>query len=299
MVKERTRNMNRVKTLFEALTACTLIALPVASLADTLAERFDCLIEPMMVIEIGSPVQGVIKSIAVERSRLVEKGDILAELESDVELASLAQARARAQMDGELEARKADLDLALQSLARINELAERQMVSSQQKDEAVAEVQVARMAVQQAKERKELAEHELRWASQVVKRRTIRSPISGVVVELRAFPGEFVYENPIMTIAQINPLRVEVILPVELFGKLKEGMRAEVFPEVADGDKFDAEVSVVDRLIDTGSSTFGARLDLVNAEHQIPGGQRCELAFLTNDEPEAEQLAALEPMPQP
>jgi len=292
--------MNRLKTQLSALTVAACIASSGASATDALSERFDCLIEPLMVIEVGSPVQGVIKSIAVERSRLVEKGDVLAELESDVELASLAQARARAQMDGEIEARNADLDLALQSKARIDELSERHMVSSQQKDEADAEVQVAKMAVQQAIERKQLAEYEYRWAKQVVKRRTIRSPISGVVVELRAFPGEFVYENPIMTIAQINPLRVEVILPVELFGKLKEGMRAEVFPEVADGNMFDAEVSVVDRLIDTGSSTFGARLELLNAEHQIPGGQRCELAFLADDDnPNTEQLAARGPVSTP
>jgi RND family efflux transporter MFP subunit len=292
--------MNRLKTQLTVLSVAACIASSGSSANDALSERFDCLIEPLMVIEVGSPVQGVIKSIAVERSRLVEKGDVLAELESEVELASLAQARARAQMDGEIEARNADLDLALQSKARIDELSERKMVSSQQKDEADAEVQVAKMAVQQAIERKQLAEFEYRWAKQVVKRRTIRSPISGVVVELRAFPGEFVYENPIMTIAQINPLRVEDILPVELFGKLKEGMRAEVFPEVAAGNMFDAEVSVVDRLIDTGSSTFGARLELLNAEHQIPGGQRCELAFLADDDnTNTEQVAARGPVATP
>ncbi len=287
--------MNKLNTPFIALTVLAF-GLPGVSAGDALSERFDCLIEPMMVIEVGSPVQGVIKSIAVERSQLVQKGDLLAELESDVELASLEQARARARMDGEVESRKADLNLALQSMARIHELFDRRMVSSQQKDEADAEVQVARMAVQQAVERQKLAEYDLRWAAQIVKRRTIRGPISGLVIELRAFPGEFVYENPIMTIAKIDPLRVEVILPVELYGKLEEGMRAEVFPEVADADKFEAKVSVVDRLIDTGSSTFGARLELLNAEHQIPGGQRCELTFLTSEE--SDQIAARESIPQ-
>jgi len=289
--------MNRLNTLLITFAAYASVGISGATAAERLAERFDCLIEPLMVIEVGSPVQGVIESIAVERSSLVAKGDVLAELESDVELASLAQARARAGMNSEVGARQADLELAVQSKVRIDELAERKMVSSQEKDEAVAEVQVARMALQQAVERQELAEYERRWASQVVKRRTIRSPISGVVVELRAFPGEFVYENPIMTLAQINPLRVEVILPLELFGKLQKGTRAEIFPEVADGEKFAAEVSVVDRIIHTGSSTFGARLELLNAEHQIPSGQRCELTFLWEENPSASQLASRLPIP--
>ncbi len=287
--------MKKIKAIAVALAACASIAVTCAQAADNHKERFDCLIEPMMVTEVGSPVQGVIKSIAVERSSLVEKGQVLAELESDVEIASLEQARARARMTGEIEARRADLALALQSMARIDELFSRKMVSSQQKDEADAEVQMAKMALQQAVERKDLAGYELRWASQVVQRRTIRSPISGVVVELQAFPGEFVYENPIMTIAQIDPLRVEVILPVELFGTLEQGMQAEVYPEVADSDKYAAKVTVVDRLIDTGSSTFGARLELLNAEHQIPGGQRCELALLGKDRTLDEALAAVGP----
>jgi len=287
------RHMTLHKTIGTFVTVLAIFASPTASAFDELLERFDCLIEPMMIIEIGSPVQGVIKSIAVERSSMVEKGDVLAELVSNVELATLAQARARAKMSGEVQARKADLALAQQSKARVDELFGRKMVSFQEKDEAYAEVQVARMALQQATERKELATHELHWATQVVERRTIRSPISGVVVELRAFPGEFVYENPIMTVAQINPLRVEVILPVELFGKLETGMRAEVFPEVAGSEKLDAKVTVIDRLIDTGSSTFGARLELINTHNQIPGGQRCELVFL-GGKTALDQMASLE-----
>jgi RND family efflux transporter MFP subunit len=251
----------------------------------------------MMLIEIGSPVQGVIKSIAVERSTMVEEGDVLAELVSDVEQATLEQARARAAMTGEVEARKADLELALQSQKRVDELFERKMVSYQERDEANTKVQVARMALKQAIERQELATHEMHWANRVVDRRTIRSPISGVVVELKAFPGEFVYENPIMTIAQINPLRVEVILPVELYGTLLPGTRARITPELATTGMLDAEVTVIDRLIDTGSSTFGARLELANDDLRIPGGQRCELAFLPNDTHSgtADQLAVVDP----
>jgi hypothetical protein len=54
---------------------------------------------------------------------------------------------------------------------------------------------------------------------------------------------------------------------------------------------------VVDRIIHTGSSTFGARLELLNAEHQIPSGQRCELTFLWEENPSAGQLASRLPIP--
>jgi len=260
------------------LSLCTLMPMS-ATAEDAMGlQRFDCLIEPLKVINVGSPVQGVIQSLSVDRSQFIDRGDVLAQIESGVEQASLAQAEVRARMDGEIKSRDADLELALQSKARIDELVERSMASSQQQDEAHAQVQVARMALQQAKERQTLARLESKWAEKVLERRTIRSPISGVVVEVQTNPGEFVYENPIMQVAQLNPLRIEVILPIEMFGIIQKGMEGVVFPEIG-GQAQNASITVIDRLMDPGSSTFGVRLELDNPNYAIPGGQRCEIAF--------------------
>ena len=197
-LEEMEMKITAIKTTRMLLVSlAALIQLPAVA-DDMLADqRFDCLIEPLKVINVGSPVQGVIQSLAVERSQLINRGDVLAQIESGVEQASLAQAEVRARMDGEIKSRDADLELALQSKARIDELVERSMASSQQQDEAHAKVQVARMALQQAEERQTLAHLESKWAEKVLQRRTIRSPISGVVVEVQTNPGEFVYENPI------------------------------------------------------------------------------------------------------
>ena len=273
-----------------ALIAVAACSAPYAA-ADDIAsdQRFDCLIEPLKVINVGSPVQGVIESLSVERSELITRGDVLAQIESGVEQASLAQAETRARMNGEIKSREADLELALQSKKRIDELVERDLASSQQQDEAHAQVQVARMALQQAKERQTLARLESKWAEKVLERRTIRSPINGVVVEVQTNPGEFVYENPIMQVAQLDPLRIEVILPIELFGTIKPGMQGLVFPEMG-GQPQSASITVIDRLMDPGSSTFGVRLELSNSDYAIPGGQRCEIAF-SSSTPSAESLA--------
>ena len=278
-LEEMEMKITAIKTTRMLLVSlAALIQLPAVA-DDMLADqRFDCLIEPLKVINVGSPVQGVIQSLAVERSQLINRGDVLAQIESGVEQASLAQAEVRARMDGEIKSRDADLELALQSKARIDELVERSMASSQQQDEAHAKVQVARMALQQAEERQTLAHLESKWAEKVLQRRTIRSPISGVVVEVQTNPGEFVYENPIMQVAQLDPLRVEVILPIEMFGTIEPGMLGVVFPEIG-GQSQSASITVIDRLMDPGSSTFGVRLELSNSDYAIPGGQRCEIAF--------------------
>ena len=102
-------------------------------------------------------------------------------------------------------------------MRRIEKLVGKQMVPQQQRDEAHAQLRVAEMALKQALDNKTLYEHEFARARQIVEQRVIRSPISGVVVEQRAYPGEFVYENPVVTIAQLDPLRIEAILPARFF----------------------------------------------------------------------------------
>jgi membrane fusion protein (multidrug efflux system) len=82
-----------------------------------------------------------------------------------------------------------------------------------------------------------------------------------------------------MKLAQIDPLRVEVFAPVELFGKIAIGMQAEVRPEEAMGGVHTATVTVVDRLIDAASATFGVRLELPNPELAVPAGLRCRVRF--------------------
>ena len=258
-------------------------------------EQFDCLVEPMVVAQVGSPVQGVIETLLVDRSDFVQAGEPIANLESGVERASLNQARMRSQMKSEIQAREADLQLARTNMKRMDDLHARKMVPAQERDEARAELQVAQAALKQAQENYKLVQHELDRAKELLAQRTIRSPVNGVVVEQRAFPGEFVYENPVMTIAQLDPLRVEVILPARYFGRFNADDVALVYPEIGDQRPLIAEVDVIDRMLDNRSGTFGIRLALPNPDLAIPGGQKCRLEFADKRPQEAESLAAAHP----
>lgn len=243
------------------------------------SESFECLMEPMVVTQVGSPVQGVIRELLVDRSAVVQRGQPIAELDAQLERAALEQAQIRANMKSEIQARDADLELARQNVERLQNLHQQRMVPAQQKDEAVAEYQVAVAAQKQAQENYTLLQQELKRAVEQLSRRTIRSPVTGVVVEQRAFAGEFVYENPVMTIAQLDPLRIEVVLPARYYGRFKTNDTATVFPEIGSETPLQARVDVVDRMLDNRSGTFGVRLTLPNPGMTIPGGQKCRLEF--------------------
>ncbi len=263
------------------MLASWLLTLPVTlpALAAEGAATYECLVEPMVITDVGSPVQGVIEELKVDRSQFVKRGQPIAQLKSDIERSTLEQAKARARMESEIRARAADLKLAEHSMKRMDNLHKQKMIPEQQRDEAFAQLQVASAALNQARENYKLLQHELRRAEEVLAQRTIRSPVEGVVVAQTAFPGEFVYENPIMTIAQLDPLRVEVILPARMFGQFKPGDTATVHPEIGTDAPLVAQVEVVDRLLDTRSGTFGVRLRLPNPDFAIPGGQKCQLQF--------------------
>jgi len=204
-------------------------------------------------------------------------------LKSRVEEANLAQAEVRSLMEGEIKARQADYNLEQLNQARMKTLYSKKMVSAQQLDEGIAKFHLASAALKQAKDNLLVLQHDLARSKVQLELRTIRSPIEGTVVELHTFPGEFIYDSPVMTIAQLNPLRIEVVLPAELFGQFKPGDRALVYPEISDSDPLYAEVDVVDRLLDAFSGTFGVRLTLPNPDLSITSGQKCLLRFISTD----------------
>ena len=99
--------------------------------------------------------------------------------------------------------------------------------------------------------------------------------------------GEYIEHKPILKLAQLNPLRVEVVAPVTYFGRNKTGVHAQVNTEYGSFEDLVAKVVVVDRVVDAASGTFGIRLELQNEDNQVPGGLKCTVRFF-NEAEEAE-----------
>ncbi|MFN0040782.1 MAG: efflux RND transporter periplasmic adaptor subunit [Burkholderiales bacterium] len=246
------------------------------------AAEYDCLIEARQQVEIRSPVDAVIETVKVQRGDLIKKGQVIATLESGPERAALELAKSRAVMQGELKTAEARVDLAEKKMVRAEELYKQNFVSVNARDEAQAEFRVATEQLRQAKENQKLAELEVIRSSEILAMRSIKSPFTGVVVNVLQKPGEFSstsLKDPIFKLAELDPLNVEVILPVALYGRIKLGAKATVLPEQPVGGQYAATVKVVDRVIDAASGTFGVRLELPNRRQEVPPGARCKVRF--------------------
>ena len=268
-------------TLRKALWSLLFLGSTVSASGDAAEESLDCLIEPWVVSDVGSPVQGVISTLLVDRGERVKQGQPLAQLESGVESSEVSLAEARAKTQSVILAREVEFKQTTLELSRLEDLHDQKIITTQERDEATARNEIAGAALTQARENREIQHLELLRTQRQYARRILQSPVDGVVVAQLAFAGEFVYDNPVMTIAALDPLRVEVMLPARLFGTIEAGDIARLYPELDSNSTLFATVDVVDAMLDSHSGTFGVRLKLSNADHSIPAGQHCRITFST------------------
>ncbi len=243
--------------------------------------EFDCVIMPHSEVDVHSAVPGLVDSIRVDRGDSVEKGQVIAELESSVEKITMELNRQRANMDAEIFLREVNLEYDRRKQHRAAALNDKDMISTDARDDAEREAALSQWQLHMAQDKKTLAELELRRAEAVVNQRIIRSPISGKVVQRYKSPGEYVENQAILRIAQLDPLRVEVIVPAALHKDIRKGMRVEVRPESEPGQLYLATVHVIDPMADPASGTLGVRLELPNPERRFLGGLKCKSRFLT------------------
>lgn len=263
--------------VFQALVLFFVMAMAPVAKAETVG--FDGLIEPRLVVKLGSATFGVIEKITVDRGDNVKEGQVLASLQSGVEKATMELAKTQAQFEAAVEARRAELEFAIRNQERRKELFEKKTLPLQDWDETETRRILAEISLKEAVEKQRLAEMEYRRALETYRRTIIKSPLSGVVVERFMHPGEYVENQPLMTLAQIDPLYVEVVLTVANLGIVKVGQKATIRPESPVGGLYEAEVIVVDKVVDAASGTFGVRLELPNPEYRLPPGLKCKVMF--------------------
>lgn len=219
----------------------------------TLADEMECLLEPRMVADVGSPVEGTLAQVLADRGDSVRTGQVIARLNASVETATLKLKRAQ-------------LEYGERKVQRNEDLFKKNLIAASDKDELETQTRIAELEVKQQEE--------------VLALRTITSPINGVVVERFLGPGNHVSQEKIVRIAQIDPLNVEAVVPVALFGAIKPGSFGEVKMAPLVSGSYKARVTVVDRVVDAASGTFRVRLELPNPGNRIPAGIKCSVLFV-------------------
>lgn len=212
--------------------------------------QMSCMLEPSRRIAISSHVPGVIDSVNVDRGSIVKKGQLLFSLDSGVELAAVKMSKVRA-------------DYSERQWQRNIDIAQNNLVSEAQRDELETEKVLAQWNLQESEAR--------------LNRRSAKSPIDGLVVSRHVDQGEYIDEDPVLLLVDLNPLYVEVILRAEAYGSITKNTPMKI--RLVDGTEYEVTIDVVDKVIDAASGTYGIRAKLSNKDFIVPAGINCEAIF--------------------
>ena len=214
------------------------------------------IIEASETVELGTQSPGIVEKILVERGDYVKKGQKVVLLKSDLEKIEVRLAQAQ-------------IKFYKSKLERSQGLFKKKLAAEIEKEELETELKIRRLELEKARE--------------LLKLKTITSPVNGIVLNRQISPGEFVEQTVhMLVITQLDPLFVEVIAPVELIGRVRKGMKARIVPESPADREYIATVTIVDQVVDAASGTFGIRLQLPNPNLSIHAGLKCKVHFLGN-----------------
>jgi membrane fusion protein (multidrug efflux system) len=119
---------------------------------------------------------------------------------------------------------------------------------------------------------------DLRQAELQLERSRITAPFGGRIADIRVVEGQYVsVGTELLTLVDLDPIKVEVqVLEAEL-GSLAEGRRAEVSFAAFPGETFVGSVETINPLVDPDSRTGRVTVLLANPEHRIKPGMYAEV----------------------
>ena len=110
-------------------------------------------------------------------------------------------------------------------------------------------------------------------ALQNVKENTVlTSPISGVVTARNYDAGDMTGQLPILTIAQVQPVKIVINVSESELAKVNNGMPAVVKFDTYGDEEFAGKVTMVAPTVDVATRTFGVEVKVANKDNRILPG---------------------------
>ncbi len=261
-------------------TVATALTLGAASTAQS-EEIRSCVIVPSAVVDLSVSQPGVVRAVHVGRGDAVVAGDVLIELDDTAITVEIAVAERRATDETQLSGIAQRVEVLEAQLERMKSLTERALARQNDLDRLEDQL----LALYQERDRliavKDLAALDLQRVQAQLAQRVLYSPTDGIVTARVVEPGEYASEQrPVLTVAALDPLHVELFLPLSMRDQVAVGDEITVLSVAGgtDGDmELTATVDVIDKVSDAASSTFGVRLMLPNPDLALPAGVRCRV----------------------
>ena len=205
-------------------------------------------------VSISNDAPGVVTKISFESGALVKKGDVLVELDSKVEWAQLASAKARR-------------DLAQRTLDR-----DKALVAAGSLAGAVLDAEEAQVKTINA---------EIDGIQAQVARKIVRAPFAGRLGIRQVNVGQYLNPGSTLTVLiGVDEVFVDFALPQQLLSVVAVGMPVRITIEGAAGPPSDGTVVAIDPSIDAVSRTIKLRASVPNKDEKLHPGMFAQVSVL-------------------
>ena len=222
---------------------------------------FTASVEANQVNNIAPATGGRIRDIFVDVSSTVRRGEAVATMD-----------------DARFEQQQTQVATLRRDFERYEELFAVGGISRQQLDQARTQLEVAETALKNLEENT-----------------TLVSPVSGVVTARNYDPGDVAMQLPILSIENINPVKVMVNVSETYWSRVVKGMPVEVQADALGSETFSGKVSIIYPTIDPVSHTFPVEITVPNADLRLRPGMfaRVKMNFGTRERPLLSDKAVL------
>ena len=258
---------------------------PPAPVRTAIAQRQDVIMVQNTIATVVSPatvqvtaqVQGKLLTAYFKEGDLVKKGDPLFLIDPAPFQNALAQAKAQLAKD------TATLQSAQNDEKRYTALYAQNAISQQVRDQAVATAQADAATVQSDEAAVNIAAENLGYTR-------ILSPIDGKTGPIQIQPGNLITvagATPLVTIAQIQPIKLSFFLPQGQLTQIQNQMAAGKLEAMvpmpgAVGGKEQAKVDFISNTVGANTGTIELRATFQNADQRLVPGQSVNVGITLN-----------------
>lgn len=234
-------------------------------------------IEPVVKVEVGTQVSGIVKKLYVDYNSVVKKGQVIAELDKtnlQSEYQSQQSNLAKAQSDYNYQKSNHD---------RMKTLHDKGLIADNEYEAAVQSFQSAKSSLSVASQNLQKAKTNLSYA-------TITSPIDGVVLSKSVEEGQTVaasFSTPTLFYIANNLTKMRVIASVDEadIGSVLEGQRVEFTVDAYVGETFNGTVTQVRQNATTTNNvvTYEVVVDAPNPDLKLKPGLTANITIYTKE----------------
>lgn len=232
-------------------------------------------VEPVIKVEVGTQVSGIIDKIHVDYNSIVKKGQLLAEMDK-VNLQAELQAR-----QASLASSKTEFEYQEKNYARSKVLFEKQLISDTDFETATYNYEKAKNSYEQSQADMVKVRRNLEYA-------TILSPIDGVVINRAVEEGQTVasgFSTPtLFTIANdLTQMRVIANVDEADIGNVQEGQHTTFAVDAFPDDVFEGTVTQVrlEAIVESNVVTYEVVISAYNPDLKLKPGLTANITIYT------------------